>query len=315
MNRAGVVIVTHDSAGHIGACLEALATRCEEVVVVDNASRDTTCDQVRKHPRARLIVNERNLGFAAAVNQGVRALRSEFVLMMNPDVELMTGVEALVDACARPGVAAASGKLVDAAGAPQTGFFLRRFPTAWTLVFEALGWNRIWPGNPVSRRYRCLDRDPEEAGEVEQPAGAFLMFRRQAWEAAGGLDEGFHPVWFEDVDFLLRLKRGGYSVRYVPAVVARHGGGHSVGKLLWSKRQLYWYSSLLRYTAKHFGPIQRAGICAAVVAGALARLATGIWTERSLRPVAVCGKVVRLASRCLVSDRFAHGEGWTPTAE
>ena len=64
------------------------------------------------------------------------------------------------------------------------------------------------------------------------------MIRRDAWEAVGGFDEGFRPVWFEDVDFLKRLRRAGYRVRYVPSAVARHRGGHSVGKLAERSREL-----------------------------------------------------------------------------
>ncbi len=73
-----------------------------------------------------------------------------------------------------------------------------------------LGLNRLWPGNPVNRRYRCLDLDLEAAADVEQPAGAFLLIRRDAWQALGGFDEGFHPIWFEDVDFLKRARDAGY---------------------------------------------------------------------------------------------------------
>ncbi len=113
----------------------------------------------------------------------------------------------------------------------RRGFTIRRFPTPLTLWFELCGFNRLWPSNPVNRRYRYLDRDLEQAGPVEQPAGAFLMFRRDVWERLGGFDEGFYPVWFEDVDFCRRAADAGYRIEYVPQVEAEHLGGHSVGQI------------------------------------------------------------------------------------
>ncbi len=158
---------------------------------------------------AKVIANHENRGFAAAVNQGVAATDAEFVLILNPDVKLLTSVDALVEASERYGLAA--GKLTDLNGRAQTGFTLRRFPTATALIFELFGINRLWPSNPVNRRLslsRSVDLD--QPGSVEQPAGAFLMFRRDVWERLGGFDERFHPIWFEDVDFCRRAIDSGY---------------------------------------------------------------------------------------------------------
>ncbi len=67
-----MVIVTYNSAGMIERCLKSCGDL--PVVVVDNASNDTTCKLVRRHALARLIANPANRGFAGAVNQGVAAL-------------------------------------------------------------------------------------------------------------------------------------------------------------------------------------------------------------------------------------------------
>lgn len=167
------------------------------IVVVDNASGDDTLARMR--PGTRVIANTENKGFAAAVNQGVRASDSEFVLLLNPDTQLLTSVDELIHASSQYGLA--SGKLVDKTRRAQKGFTIRRFPTPAALLFEMFGVNRLWPSNPVNRRYRYLDRDLDQPGPVEQPAGAFLMFRRDVWNQLGGMDESFYPVWFEDVDF------------------------------------------------------------------------------------------------------------------
>ena len=211
-------------------------------IVVDNASSDSTVDRVRARSGVRLIANDQNRGFAAAVNQGVRdSGDSEFILVLNPDAHLLTAVDRLVESTRRHGLAA--GRLVDETGRTQAGFTVRRFPTPAALVCELFGINRLWPSNPVNRRYRYLDRDLDQPGPAEQPAGAFLMVRRDVWKKLGGFDEQFYPVWFEDVDFCRRAVDAGYQIDYVPSVVARHQGA-------------------IRWDRSPRGPVQAIGVLA-----------------------------------------------------
>lgn len=308
MNRTGIVIVTWNSKETIGPCLEAAARQPAEVLVIDNASTDGTVSEVRRFPSVRLVANTENRGFAGAVNQGVAALDSEVVLLLNPDAVLLSPVEPLVEACKDPAVAAAAGRLVDERGRLQQGFSVRRFPTPLTLIFEALGCNRVWPGNPVNRRYRCLDLDLNRPADVEQPAAAFLMLRRDVWRQLGGLDERFHPLWFDEVDYLFRARARGYRVRYVPESVARHLGGGSVAGLSPVCRELYWYGSLLRYAAKHFGHGERKLVSVAAIVGSLLRMLTRLLLERRWSPVVACAGVVRLAGGFLIHGRLPRSE-------
>ena len=267
MPRIGILIVTHNSAGHIDACLEAvhrLRNPRDIVLVIDNGSDE----RVLVPQPARFIQNEPNLGFAGAVNQGFRALKDDVdaVLLLNPDVILTTPLDPLTKECMSAGLA--GGRLTDASGNPQVGFSFRRFPTPLTLLAETIGLNRFWKSNPVNRRYRCLDLDPALAREVDQPAGAMLMIRKDVWLRLNGLDEQFHPVWFEDVDFCRRAAVEGFRARYVPSVAGIHEGGHSVLQIPNRNRRRHWYASLLRYSRKHFG---RAGW--GLVAGGVAVVA------------------------------------------
>ena len=307
MHDVGIIIVTYNSEAEISACLHAAVPTGAQVIVVDNASEDATCRAVERCG-VRLISNRRNLGFAAAVNQGARALETRFLLLLNPDAVIERGLEALREACGSPGVAAAGGALVDNQGCLQVGFMLRRFPTAMTLCYEVLLLNRLWPRNRVNWQYRCLDLDYRAALDVEQPAGAFLMIRRDAWESLGGFDESFYPLWFEDVDFLKRAKDSGYRVRFIPDAVAKHTGAHSIRKISLEFRQLYWYRSLLKYAAKHFPPGAEKAVCLAVIVGSVLRTVLGISHQRSLKPIAVFGQVVRLAGRHLFFGRQDEAE-------
>jgi len=299
MDGAGIVIVTHNSAAEIGPCLEAALATGAEVIVVDNASGDGTVAEVGRRG-ANVIANRKNRGFAAAVNQGIRAIGADRILLLNPDAVLRTGIDALCTACEEPDVGAVGGKLVDSRGAVQAGFNVRRLPTATALAFEVLLINRLWPRNPVNWHYRCFDLSLDKPVRVEQPAGAFLMFRREVWERLGGFDEQFWPIWFEDVDFCRRLSAYGYYSYYEPAAVAFHQGGHSIRKILLEKREFYWYGSLLKYCFKHFNPGCTRLLCLAVIVGSLLRMIVGIVVQTSFKPIGIYGRVILLASRYLL---------------
>jgi len=303
MTRTGVVVVTYNSAEVIERCLDSCGDL--PVVVIDNASGDGTRELAGRRD-VTLIANAANRGFAGAVNQGVTALGTELILLLNPDAELTSPIDELELACTEAGVGLAAGKLVNEAGEAQKGFTLRRFPTPETLVLEVLGINRVLASNPVNRRYRCLDLDLDRAGEVEQPPGAFLMFRREVWQRLGGFDTQFQPLWFEDVDFCKRARDLGLKIRYVPRVTARHRGGHSIAGLEWSCREVYWYVSLLKYASKHFRPSGYRRVTAAVMLGSMFRTAVAMVRRRSFRPIGVYGKISRLAGRGLISGRVGE---------
>ena len=308
----GAVIVTWNSAAHIGPCLDAL--RLQEpsvpIAVIDNASTDGTLKEIRLRPAIALTANTINKGFAAAVNQGIRLLpECDLILVLNPDAILQTSLHPLRTEFASPHTAACGGRLLDASGRPQTGFEIRRFPTPAALAFETLGLNRLWPSNPVNRRYRCLDTDTSAPCDAQQPAGAFLMIRRQAWLELGGFDEQFHPVWFEDVDFLYRLASSGWTIRFCPLAQALHAGGHSVSRMSDAGRDLAWYGSLLRYVVRHFSGAGRAAVCWAVFASAVPRAAVRAVRGPSFRPFSVCAKVMRLSIAAALSGRLDGPEG------
>ncbi len=302
MHRVAIVIVTYNSAGEIGSCLDAL--KCIngiEIIVVDNASDDRTVAEVTVRG-VPLIANNRNAGFAGAVNQGVKATSAPLVLLLNPDAVLVRGLEALEREFDDPKTGAAGGMLIDRQGGPQAGFMARNLPVPAALIFEILGINRIWPRNPVNWLYRCLGLDPVTPALVEQPAGAFLMFPRRVWEQLGGFDERFWPVWFEDVDFCARIRQAGFLVRYNPNAAAIHTGAHAVAGLSLEIRQRYWYGSLLEYVAKHYPPLTYRLVCGAVALGAICRAVAG-WPRIGFKAVAVYGAVCRLALGQMITGR------------
>ena len=273
--RCTAIVVTYNSGEAIAACLEALVREDCEIIVVDNASTDDTLrpveDCAKWHP-VRLLANQQNRGFGAAVNQGAREAAGDVLLILNPDAIAEPGAVAAMLRCLEStGADAVGGTLLEADGQPARGFAFRRLPTLWALIFEATLVNQLWLGNPVNRRYRCLDADYSQLQEVEQPAGACFAITRTAWEKTGGFDEKFFPVWFEDVDLCKRLHDQGAKIFYCPEARFRHSGAHSVGQLSFRDRQLFWYTNMLRYARKHFSGGQVFLLRLAIIKGMVLR--------------------------------------------
>lgn len=301
-----VIIVTYNSQAEIEACLEAVRPLHAEVVVVDNASSDSTV-----HTASRLgfnvIANRSNRGFAAAVNQGVQATEAPNLLLLNPDAVLLTNVDVLMTLCSQPGTGAAGGRLESANGDSQRGFNVRRFPSPIALFFETVLINRLWPRNPVNWRYRCMDLDLTVSSEVDQPAGAFLMFTRRAWLQTGGFDERFHPIWFEDVDFCKRVRDAGFKIFYHPGSVARHTGAHSISQIPLGNRVEYWYGSLLRYSIQHFSTAGKFLACLGVIIGSIFRLCFGGASHRTRAMLQSYRKVVTVAFQSMLTKQLKLG--------
>src|SRR5580698_7066002 len=121
MPCVAIVIVTYNSAAESGACLDSLGETDAEIVVVDNASADSTRDEVTAR-KIRLIPNRTNAGFAAAVNQGVRASTAPLILSLNPDAHLVRGLDAMAALFEQPETGVVGGMLIGGDGAPQAGF-------------------------------------------------------------------------------------------------------------------------------------------------------------------------------------------------
>ncbi len=298
----GAVIVTWNSASEIASCIAAVQkTGVLDIVVVDNHSSDETCAIVKDHPHVKLLSFSENFGFAGGVNRGVAALSTDFVLILNPDSRVQSGLD---DMAVAAEAGAAGGMLLSPNGKLQTGFAIRRLPIPAALIFETLGLNRFFPNNPVNRRYRCLDFDHTLPQEIEQPPAAFLMVRRDVFVQLGGMDEDFWPVWFEDVDFCARLRAAGHHIYYCPAARAVHDGGTSVKKIFWSFKELAWYGSLLMYATKHFGWLSRCLVGLAVAAASVPKVLMWIIYRRpGARPFGVYTRVLCLVWMSLVAAR------------
>jgi GT2 family glycosyltransferase len=229
--RVAVVIVNYQSYDELHGCLASIDRACGSVAVavVDHESNAPAADLLQQQfPDVDVHRAAGNPGFAAGVNNGVRATSSRFILLLNPDCVLEPGaICGLADWLeSHPDVAVAGPRIRNADGTVQPS--ARRFPDLTTAIAGRSSWlTRVLPGNPLSR-HNLPARDPHDQTpvDVDWVSGACMCIRREAFDSVGGLDEGFFLYW-EDADFCRRLKTAGWRTMYVPTTGAMHVGGRS----------------------------------------------------------------------------------------
>jgi len=200
--------------------LELQTLKPTRTVVIDDCSSDDSVDYLREHwPDVEVLALERNVNVTVAMNEGLRVSDSEFVVLLNNDVELDAGCIAQLVAAldAHPGAAAAAAKLVD--------FHDRR-------LLDGAGDIFFWRGAATRRgQGRPDDGRFDEPGEIFAACGAVVVYRRSAIEAVGEFDERY-VAGLEDVDWSFRAQLLGLEIRYVPSAIAYHMGSATIGRTL-----------------------------------------------------------------------------------
>ena len=266
-----VIVVTHNGRAKalatVRSALDATGSADVEWIVVDSGSSDGTPEAIEQSfPMVRVIRGE-NRGFAASNNVGLELARGRYVLLLNPDVEIAEGdLTTLVAAMdARPEVGVAS--VIHRAPDGSLQHSIRRFPSFARDVGEALFAAR-WPICTTIQELETRARRYEVEHSVDWMVGAFLIARREAVEAVGAMDERFF-LYSEEIDWCYRFRQLGWDVRHLPVMtIVHHAGRLDRGDLM---AQLAYSRRL--FAEKHFGPLKRRLIRAALAFGHLVRLA------------------------------------------
>ncbi len=229
MANVAAIIVNYNSGAFLKQCLVSLrqSTIPLEIVVIDNGSSDGSIDFISKASKesdCQLIRNSTNLGFAVAVNQGIQSTTAEDVLLLNPDCIVQPhSIARLQLAMQREDCGAVGGLVFGFDGREQAGC-RRRDPTLARSVVKLLGKLGIWFGlQGVDLTMESLPKSPIQ---VDAVSGAFMMIRRESFDAIGGMDEGYF-LHFEDLDLCRRLRNAGMPVLFVPSVSVLHRQGAS----------------------------------------------------------------------------------------
>jgi N-acetylglucosaminyl-diphospho-decaprenol L-rhamnosyltransferase len=255
-----IIVVNWNVCDLLRRCLASLESGCAqlapalsaEVIVVDCASSDGSPDMVRREfPRVRLLATQRNLGYAGGINLGAGEATGRYLLMLNPDTEVAAGALGVMlrylDEHAGVGAVGPQLRYPDGSLQPSR----RRFPTLATAFFESTLLQQWFPGNSIAQRYYLADRPADVAQAVDWLVGAAWMVRREAWQEAGPLDEGFF-MYFEELDWCRRCRMAGWEVHYVPEAQVVHHEGKSSGQVV-AARTIRFQRSKIRYFEKYYG--------------------------------------------------------------
>lgn len=248
-----ICIVNWNTRQLLKDCLESIYADPQspawEVIVVDNASADDSVAMVGAcFPQAELIASPDNRGFAGGNNLAMERARGRYLLLLNSDTRVESGaLVGLVDFMeTHPEAGAVGPRLVHADGALQLS--CGRLPDLTSELVNKLLLHKLLP-------YFKLGRwDHAEIRAVGWVTGACLLVRREVAQQVGRLDTGIF-MFYEDLEWCMRIRKAGWKIFYYPFSQVLHLGGQStrqnLGSMLVVSQQ-----SLFYLFQKHFGPVQ-----------------------------------------------------------
>ncbi|MBC8076501.1 MAG: glycosyltransferase family 2 protein [Chloroflexales bacterium] len=294
MPSLAVIILNYSRADLLADCLRSIyaaPTRCAlDVWVVDNASPDDSAAMVRRDfPQVRLLVSERNGGYAYGNNLALRALLAErtppeYIMLLNNDTVVPPGaLDGLVDyAASHVDVGVVGPKLVLADGTLDKAC-RRSFPTPAVAFYRLSGLSALFPRSPRFGRYNLSYLDPNATADVDAVVGACMLLRTSVAREVGVLDETFF-MYGEDLDWAYRIKQYGWRVVYYPTVTVLHyKRAASTRRAIPSIRA--FYDAMRIFHRKHYAATTAAPLNALIELGITCKEAIALG-RNLLRPAA-----------------------------
>ncbi len=236
MTDLSIVIVNWNSFDLLKKCLQSIKKNVlilNEVWVVDNNSADKSVEMVKKHfSWVKLIVNKENLGFAKANNQALKKIRTKYVLILNPDTEVLKGsIEILLNFLEEnKQISVCAPLLLNPDKSIQKKGYYRKFPTLLQAIFFYTDLSKYSFKNNFLVNHLWEDSiNGKKITEVSQIPGACIFARTNVLKIVGFFNEKYF-VWFEDVELCLRLKKLGEKIVVVPESKIIHVGGGTFKK-------------------------------------------------------------------------------------
>ncbi|WP_406568108.1 glycosyltransferase family 2 protein [Caldinitratiruptor microaerophilus] len=235
------IIVNFNSGSRLEQCVMSLRrylnmSSGDRIIVIDNASTDGSETVVAGLPCVDLVKLPKNIGYGAACNHGAALARSPLLLFLNPDVRLISPVEAIRgDFASDPQVVCVAPMIVERGQAIRS---IRPFPTIWSDLAHELSFRR-------RPEYVSIDTGPMEFSGYAQ--GSCLFIRTSSFEKVGGFDPAFF-LYYEETDLLRRMASGRFL--FDPRCRVEHESGGSSSHLSW-KRTALRYHGKVHYFKKH----------------------------------------------------------------
>ncbi|MFW5941759.1 MAG: glycosyltransferase family 2 protein [Chloroflexota bacterium] len=251
-----IVIVNWNTGDLLRQCLDSIAASCAplpcerlELFVVDNASTDGSqrAASVPYPFTVTLIENDRNVGFAQANNQAIDRARGQFILLLNPDTEVQPGALATLVRFLEqhPQAGAVGPRLLNGDGSLQTSCYPA--PTLSGELFRLFHLDALVPHGS----YHMKKWNQNASREVEALLGACLLLRKEVLDQIGLLDNEYF-MYSEEIDLCYRIRRGGWTIHWVPQAEVVHYGGQST-RLVAAEMFLQLYRGKLLYFRKNSG--------------------------------------------------------------
>jgi GT2 family glycosyltransferase len=246
-----IVIANWNTKDKTEQCLESLfnsinSSADAEVIVIDNGSSDGSVDFLKGlGSRINLICNSSNLGYAKACNQGMKAAKGKYILLLGSDTVLM---EDTLEKCigfmeTSPQAGAAGCRLLNPDGSLQNS--CKKFPLLKNAFYTYLSLDKL------NQDYDMSSFKYDSTREVEQIAATFLMIRSSVLKEVGLFDESY-GILYNDVDLCKRIYRKGYKLFFLHTCSVIHHGSHSTKKAGFGLRKKM-YGDIYRYYKNNFG--------------------------------------------------------------
>jgi GT2 family glycosyltransferase len=246
VTRVAAVVVSHGDADELRVSLPPLAEQVDDLLVIGNIPGSV--DEVPEG--ARVLQNERPLGFAANANHGFAETTGDFIVLGNPDAVAEPGAVAALLSFAelhpRCGVAGPRMLGIDGKVVPSR----RRFPTVGGTLVRRTPLRRLFPPLERQRSHYHLDEEPAEPVPADWLLGGFILLRRSMLDEIGGFDPGFR-LYGEDIDLCYRAAQAGWERWYVPDAVVHHEWKRETDKRFFTRRTLWHLRGIARFVRKH----------------------------------------------------------------
>jgi len=255
MENLSVIMITWNAKHFLEKSLASLYQKNKgfnfELIVIDNHSTDGSIEFIEaNYPDAVLIRNKQNMGVAPARNQGFKAAKGKYFLIIDVDTEMVTddAFEKLYNYMEQnPNVGILGAKLIFQNGELQLS--CRTFPSVWVKLFNRIDKLFLFRNSKMLKNHYMADFDHDRIQSVDYVIGAFQFIRKSLIDEIGNYDESifYGP---EDIDFCLRARRRGYLTVYFPQVVLYHFY-QRITKKIFNKITYMHFKGLFHYFFKH----------------------------------------------------------------
>jgi O-antigen biosynthesis protein len=257
--KISLITVTYNSKKTIYKLLNSVKlidNYIKEIIVVDNNSNNFDKNKISSiSKKIKIIINKRNLGFAKAINQGVKVSRSDFIILLNPDTYLTDdSIKHSLNLILKdPKIGAIGGKISNQKN--QISYTATNNPTFLTGLFEFTNLKKIFPNNKFSKSFWMeKDKQIKKPIGVTSLCGAYMIIRKKINNKLNLFNEDYF-LYMEDVDFGININEKGYKVIFDPNSNIKHIGGAS-SKNKYKTDLNSWYKSRKIFFKLHLNKVE-----------------------------------------------------------